>query len=447
MQRSRTTRHDTDHLHSIGGNQYWGSLLTSWRPNEEGISSDFVNLVQGAYKANGVVFACELTRMALFSEARFGFRRRRGGRPGDLFGNDDLAVLERPWRGGTTGELLARLIVDADFAGTAFVGRRFEHRDRLMRMRPDWTIIVLGSEDEPDEANLAMDAEFLGCLYHPGGISTGRNVIPLLPDEVAFFNPYPDPLGVFRGVSWLQPILREVEADSATTQHKLSFFQNGATPQLVVSMGPNVSPANLAKFVARMDQQHSGASNAYKTLYLGGGASVNVVGRDLAQLDFKATQGAGEVRIAAASGVHPVVSALSEGLAGSSLNSGNFNAARRIVADRTLRPLWREACASLASIIDVPPDAELWYHERDIAFLQEDRKDAADIQNVLAQTIRQYVDAGFTPDSAVAAATAQDPTLLKHTGRPTVQVQQGAAINGGTGTSNGRPALPVGGAG
>lgn len=446
LQRSRAIRHDLDHLHSIGGNQYWGSLLTSWRPNEEGIGTDFVNLVQGAYKANSVVFACELTRMALFAEARFTFRRRRRGRPGELFGNEDLAVLERPWKGGTTGDLLARLIVDADFAGTGFVARRMEQRDRLMRMRPDWTIIVLGSRDEPDEANLAMDAEFLGAIYHPGGISTGRRIVTLLDDEVAFFTPHPDPLATFRGTSWLQPVLREIEADSATTQHKLSFFQNGATPQLVVSMGPNVSPANLKQFVAKMDEQHAGASNAYKTLYLGGGASVNVVGKDLKELDFKATQGAGETRIAAASGVHPVVSALSEGLAGSSLNAGNFNAARRIVADRTLRPLWRSACAALAPIIDVPPDAELWFDEKDISFLQEDRKDAADIQLLVAQTIRQYVDAGFEADSAVAAAVTQDPTLLKHTGRPTVQVQQGAGQAGAAGgTTNGRrPALPAG---
>lgn len=445
-QRARTVRrHDLDHLHMIGGNQYWGSPLTSWRPDQEGIGTDFANLVAGAYKANAVIFACELTRMALFSEARFQFRRLRRGRTNeDLFGTDALSVLERPWPGGTTGDLLARLLVDADFAGTGFVARRHEQRDRLMRLRPDWTVIVLGSHDEPDEANLAMDAEFLGVIYHPGGISTGRRIVTLLPDEVAFFTPYPDPIGVFRGTSWLQPILREIEADTAATAHKLAFFQNGATPQLVVSMGPNVTPANLQQFVTKMNEQHAGAANAYKTLYLGGGASVNVVGRDLAQLDFRATQGAGETRIAAASGVHPVVSALSEGLGGSSLNAGNFNAARRIVADRTLRPLWRGMCAALAPIVDVPADAELWFDEKDISFLQEDRKDAADIQLLLAQTIRQYVDSGFTPESAVTAAVAQDPTLLKHTGRPTVQVQQGAPTSGGGGLNGKRPGLPVG---
>jgi hypothetical protein len=74
---------------------------------------------------------------------------------------------------------------------------------------------------------------------------------------------------------------------------------------------------------------HAGVANAYKTLYLTAGADATVVGKDLQQLDFKVVQGAGETRIAAAAGIHPVIVGLSEGLAGSSLNAGNFAAARR----------------------------------------------------------------------------------------------------------------------
>lgn len=448
LQRARAARFDIGSEHAFAGNQYWGVPLTSWRPNEEGISSDFASLVAGAYASNAVVFACELTRMALFSEARFQFRQVRAGRPGDLFGTDALSVLEQPWPGGSTGDLLSKMLLHADFGGTAFVARRAERRDRLMPMRPDWVTIVLGSHDEPQNPRDAMDAEFLGVLYHPGGRGMSGDPQVMLADEVAYFTPNPDPVAHFRGMSWLSPVLDEVRADAATTAHKLAFFRNGATPQLVVSMGADVSPRNLRQFVARMDEAHEGTANAYKTLYVGGGASVNVVGRDLAQLDFKATQGAGESRIAAASGVHPVVAALSEGLAGSSLNAGNFNAARRLVADRTLRPLWRSLCGSLAPIVDVPERAELWFDERDISFLQEDRKDAADIQNIKAQTIRQLIDAGFEAKSIVAAVEAEDMTLLKHTGLPTVQVQQAAQKALGAGQVNGKPAtslLPTGG--
>jgi hypothetical protein len=456
LQATRSARFDTLGAgHSFMGNDYWAQPVANWKPNEEGIGSNFAGLVNGAYKANGIVFACELTRMQLFSEARFQWRRMNYGKPGDLFGTAELGVLERPWPGGTTGDLLTRLLLDADFAGSAYMARRPERPDRLQRMRPDWVTLVLGSEDDPQEAGLAMDAEILGCMYHPGGINSGRRVIPLLVEEFAHFAPIPDPLATYRGMSWLSPIVRELEADSAATMHKLMFFRNGATPQMVVSMGPNVTPQNLREFVAKMDAGHSGWENAYKTLYLGGGADVTVVGNDLKQLDFKATQGAGETRIAAAAGVHPVIAGLSEGLGGSSLNAGNFSSAARLVGDRTMRPLWRNVAGSLANIIPAPTGgyspAELWYDDRDISFLQEDRKDAAEIQSTQATAIRTLVDAQFDPASVVKAVAAQDMTLLKHTGIPTVQGQQAAAgaaaliAGNGSGKNGTTPATPVGG--
>lgn len=405
------------------GSNFWSMPMPSFRPNEEVLGSDFVGMVQGAYKANSIVFACEMTRMALFSEARFQWRRRfQGPGGGDLFGTPELGILETPWPKGTTSDLLTRMLLDADLAGTAFVARRADRPDRLMRMRPDWCVMVLGSQDEPDYSNVAMDAEFMGVIYYPGGrMSDQGTPIPLLADEVTYFAPIPDPIAAYRGMSWLTPLIREIEADSSATQHKLMFFRNGATPQLVVSMGTNVTPAALKEFMAKMESAHTGTQNAYKTLYLGGGADVTVAGRDLQQLDFKVTQGAGETRIAAASGVHPVVAALSEGLAGSSLNDGNFRAAGRLVADRTLRPLWRNVAGSLEDIVPAPAGCEMWWNERDISFLRESNKDAADIQLVNATTVKTLVDAQFEPDSVVAAVGAQDMSLLKHTGIPTVQ--------------------------
>jgi len=444
IQSSRSNRYEVGHSYDV--NQFWSMPVNNWRPNEEGITSDFVGLVQGAYKANAIVYACEMTRISLFSEARFQWRKLNDGRPGDLFNSPELSVLQRPWPGGVTGDLLARMLIDADLGGSAYIARRMERRDRLMRMRPDWVVLVLGSQDEPDFSNLAMDAEVLGCMYYPGGINSGHTPVPLLVDEFAQFTPPGaiDPLATYRGMSWLTPIIREVEADSAATSHKLMFFENGASPQMVVTMGPEVKPENLKQFVAKMDDSHRGWQNAYKTLYLGGGADVTVVGKDLQQLDFKNTQGAGETRVAAASGVHPVVAALSEGMSGSSLNAGNFQSAARLVADRTLRPLWRNAAGSLESILTPPELAELWYDDRDISFLQEDRKDAAEIQFIDAQAIRQLVDAQFKPESVVAAIAAQDMTLLVHTGIPTVQGQQLAAL-AQTSLNGSNKTTPVGG--
>jgi phage portal protein BeeE len=390
---------------------------------EKPLAADYIVAAEAVFKRNGPVAALMFVRQLVFSEARFQYRRREGGRPGDLFGNAALGILETPWRNATTGDLLSRMIQDADLGGNAF----FTIVDgvdgpRIRRLRPDWVTIVTGSELEPDLYGDAIDGDILGYIYSPRSPGTDQGDV-LFPEQVAHFAPIPDPEYQFRGMSWLTPVLREVQADGAATSHKLNFFRNGASPQLVVSLDSSVTPDMFERFKAKMDLQHSGVSNAYKTLYLGGGADVTVAGADLRQLDFKATQGAGETRLASAAGVPPVIVGFSEGLAGSSLNAGNYAASRRRMADATMRPLWRNAAGSLATLIEVPGGAELWYDDRDIAFLREDRADVATIQASQAQTIRTLVDAGYEPGSVVAAVQAEDYSLLKHTGLFSVQLQ------------------------
>jgi hypothetical protein len=388
--------------------------------DREVIDSNFEGYVNQIYRTNGIVFACMMVRLAIFTEARFQFRQLRNGRPGDLFGTSALSILEHPWPNGTTGDLLARAIQDADLAGNCFLVRR---PGRIKRLRPDWMTIILGSENDPSIDAWDVDADVLGYLYHPGGLRAGREPQTFLANQIAHFAPIPDPLATYRGMSWLTPIIREVMADGAATTHKLKFFENGATPNMVVTLDPSISGEKFKDWVDLFDADHKGLVNAYKTIYLGAGAKAEVVGADLQQLDFKLTQGAGETRIAAAAGVHPVIVGLSEGLAGSSLNQGNFGAARRLVADRTMRPLWRNIAGSLETIVPPPGSSQLWYDTRDIAFLREDSKDAADIQFVKAQTIRQLLDGGFTSASAVKAVESDDMGLLEHTGLFSVQLQ------------------------
>lgn len=399
--------------------RYGWSNGNSWNGEREAIENDFPGFVEGILKRNGPVAALMFVRHLIFSEARLKFRPLSSTQ-GKLFGNPDLTLLERPWKNATTGDLLARMIQDVDLAGNSYWT---VVNGRVRRMRPDKVTIVSASMSEPDLYGAALDAEIVAYMYEPMG-QQGRGAKLLLPEQVAHFAPYPDPDSNWRGMSWLTPVLREVSADNAATKHKLKFFENGASPQFVVSLDASVTKDQFVEFKQAMDDSHKGVENAYKTLYLGGGADVTTVGKDLNQLDFKATQGAGESRLAAAAGVPPVIVGFSEGLAGSSLNAGNFGAARRRFADGTLRPLWRNAAGSLATLVPVPAGAELWYDERDIAFLREDRKDQADIQATEAQTIRTCLDGGCDFDSTIAAVQAGDWSLLKHSGYFSVQLQQ-----------------------
>lgn len=414
-----------DAAFSYGGHSYplMGYGSTAMRDVEE-IENSFLGYVQGAYKSNGVVFAVILARLLLFSEARFQWQPLASGRPGELFGTPELRLLERPWPNGTTGELLARMEQDVSLGGNFYCAREPGapgEVGRLRRLRPDWVSIVLTAP--PAEA---VKSDVVGYLFHPGGLGSLARPELYLPGEVAHWSPIPDPDAQYRGMSWLTPVMREIAADKAATVHKGKFFTNAATPNLAVSFKESVTEEQFKAFMDAMDSAHQGVDKAYQTLYLGGGADVSVVGADLKQMDFKVTQGHGETRIAAAGGVPPIIVGLSEGLDAATYS--NYASARRKFGDHWARPQWRSACAALEPLLALPRGAtpgavRLWFDDRDIAFLREDQKDAAEITKIQMLAIESAVRAGFKPDTVVQAVTSGDPTVMKHTGLFSVQLQ------------------------
>lgn len=422
--------------------------------DKERIANDFPGYVQDAYKSNGIVFACMLTRGLLLSEARFLWREFQNGRPGNLFGTPSLSLLEKPWPNCTTGGLIMRMDVDVSLAGNSYLTTVDDAGNfgkvangptrRMVRMRPDWVHILIGSKSGDPQA---LDRRILAYIYESRGMfggspSTSSHPVMLLPNEVCHYAPIPDPIANYRGMSWLTPLVREVEADSAATKHKLKFFENGAHPGIIARAPKETSPERFKQYVELFKERKTGVDNAYGTMFLGGGFDVDILGRDFAQLEFKVTQGAGETRIAAVARIPPSIVGLSEGLQGSTLNAGNFNVARRLCAQSFLRPSWREIAGSLETLVPPPrPNVGLWFDERDIAFLREDEKDVAEIQAMQAQIIRTLSDAGFTSDSITAALAANDWSLLVHSGLFSVQLQPPGTIA----SSNGAVPVPVNG--
>lgn len=391
----------------------WGDQSTEPPPNS------FEGYVQAAYKANGIVFALISARMRLFTEARFAWRDWSNGKPGSLYTDQSLAVVQEPWTNGTTGDLLGHMEQDASLAGQFFgVYRNDGRREALRRARPDWVDLVIGS---PNRDPLDIDAEVIGIRYYPAGRSGGVAPVSFPIEQVVHYAPIPDPEARFRGMSWLSPVVEEIRSDKAATLHKGRFFDNAATPNLAVTM-PVTDRKQFLEAVEAMDRNHKGAANAYKTLWLMGGADVNVVGADLKSLDFKQVQGAGETRMASAAGVPPIIVGLSEGLAAATYS--NYGQARRAFADLWARPQWRGAAAALQKVMRRPnATAELWYVEDGISFLQEDQMDAAEILSRRMLTIEAGVRAGFDPETVVKAVDAQDLSLMAHTGLYSVQLQ------------------------
>ncbi len=392
------------------------NLWHSWlqqsysKPTEERVLPTFQSYAQLGHGGNGVVFGLMLARGMLFSEATFKWQNLTTK---DLFGNSELRTLEQPWPNGTTGDLLVRMIQDADLAGNAYVRR---DPDRLVRLRPDWVDLVLvgsGEDEERSRWNIA------GYIYYLNGPGSEAEFYPV--EEVAHWSPIPDPMSPYRGMSWLTPVVREINADLGMTEYKRRHIDNNATPNLLLKYSQKLTPDAVEKIRSVWSARYGG-TEGMKTAVLDSGADHAVIGNTMQALDFANVQAAGENRIAVAAGVPGIVAGLKEGLAAATYS--NYEQAMRRFADITMRPLWRSACACLESILTAPAGAKLWYDTTDIAALRQGEKERAETMAVNAATASTLIAAGYEPKSVVAAITSGDLTLLTHSGLVSVQLQK-----------------------
>lgn len=360
---------------------------------------------------NAVVFACIGRRMAVFSEATFKYRRLDNKK---LFGDQSLEKLEKPWPGGSAGSMLTRAEQDVSLAGNAFIR---DTGDGLERLRPDWVTIV--SEIQLDDRGEQV-RRVIGYAYDPVG-DLGRSAAFYPVDEVAHWAPIPDPLANFRGMSWLSPLIREINADVRMAEFRDAFFKNAATANVVITYKDKVPPERIERIKTAIEARHTGTANAFGTLVFDEGADLTIVGSDMGGAAFDALQAAGETRICMDAGVPAIVAGARQGLQASAI--GEYEQALRAFADLTLRPNWRSFCAALETIAPPPPGAQLWFDTSDVSALQQGEKDAADTSAQQAETINKLIMAGFDADSVVAAVVSGDMSLLKHTGLTSVQMQ------------------------
>lgn len=389
-------------------NEYPVRPMTAYGSTTETVANDYSTNVANVLRRNGPIFSLIAFRTDLFSQVRWSFRQRRNGKPGDIFSTPLLDVVN------DDPQINKWMVIDNDLAGN-FYGYR--DQSQVTRLRPDWVQLAY---DKPIDA---WDAHLVGYLYYEGGPhgKSPDQAIRFLPEDVVHWYDRPDPDRRGMGMSWITPIAREIAADNAANTHKLKFFENGATPNLVFKFPEQITPAAAKEFKEEFDTESVGVHNAYKNLWLGGGADATVIGADLRQLEFSVTQGKGESRLASAARVPAVLVGFSEGLQAATYS--NYASARRMAADGLLHPLWVSAAQALGQTIRPPSGAEFWYDSRDIPFLREDKADEANIRQTDGQTIRSLVDAGYVPETVVSAVQSGDWSLLQHTNLFSVQLQ------------------------
>lgn len=390
----------------------------------EASAANFQSAVQTIHSRSGVVSAAVAARSLIVSQIVFKFRPLRD--EGRLFGTEALLPLEQPGGDVTRQALLTRIEADVAYAGNAYIRRLAD--GRLRRLRPDWVQLVIGSNERPDDARLAADAEVVAYIYKPGGPTSKHPGQVLQLSEVAHWAPEPHPLSNFIGEAWVSAVWREVAADMQATDHVSKFFENAATANMVFTAPPQVvTPEQFAEWADAIDGAHKGASNAWKTIYTQAGTDVNVVGSQIGDLKMADLQGGFETRVSARSRVPATVLLIREGLGGSALNAGNYQQTRRLWADSWFSPYAQGLCSVLQRLVDTPRGAELTYDPARIMLLQEDQADAADILSRQMLTIESGVRAGFKPETVIDAAVSGDLTRMQHTGLYSVQLQKPGA--------------------
>lgn len=397
------------------------SLFDTWSvgsgTGDEKLRHNYQVYAAEGYMGNGPVFSLINRRVLSFSEVKVAWRTPAG----DLLDGGDLDILRNPWPNGTLADLLAWMELDNQLGGNAYI-LRDPQAGTLKRLRPDWVEIV------PDD-NPSLVA---GYRYTEGGPASGEKPRFYLADEVAHYAPVKDPLAKFRGMSWLTPVAREVDADTQMTLHKLKFFENAATPNMVVKFERKfATPEEREVARAEFNRRYQGGDNAYKTMLLEGGVDVEMVGSTMRNAAVVELQADGENRLAEAAGVPPIVVGFTKGLDAATYS--NYGQARRAFVDLTLRPLWQFACGALDTIVTAPrrspAGTHLWYDPSGISLLQADEADEANIKATDAGTINALITAGFTAESVVEAVTSGDFTRLEHTDLFSVQLQPPGTVD------------------
>ncbi len=380
-------------------------MYQTWqgRNPAESIEDDFPSYVRNGYKQNGVVFAVILARMALFTDVEFCYQALSDRRQ---YGLPTLGILEKPWPNGTTGELLARMEQDVSLTGNAYIYKAAA--GHLQRLRPDWMTIVTDGTTPT------------GYLYSPNGpvLSSFSAPVPapdaffLKVEEVAHWSPIPDPIAPFRGMSWLTPVLGEVLADKGMTRHKQKFFENAATPNLLIKYQGQLDYESRQELRKQLEVRYESVENAYRTLVLDGGADATIIGSTMQAMSFDTIQAAGENRIAAAGGVPGIVVGLKEGLQAATYS--NYAQAMRRFVDLFAFPQWRSVSVCLSKLAPAPPGSRLWFDTTHIAALKQDVKDQAEIIKMHSEAIMLLVRSGYDPEEVARfVATGEGLDTLK----------------------------------
>ena len=139
----------------------------------------------------------------------------------------------------------------------------------------------------------------------------------------------------WRGLSPLDSIKTEVNADWKAGKFQEAFFTNGAIPSAVLTLDKEDQSTNaeLKKLGRQFDSRHKGYDNAHKTAVLKGGMKLDILGLSQQEMDFISSRTFTRDLILSVFGVPKTMAGFTEGI-----NRSTAETQKRIFWTETMKP-------------------------------------------------------------------------------------------------------------
>lgn len=176
-----------------------------------------------------------------------------------------LDLLDKPNEETTTSDAMYIIQSHKKLAGDAFwlKIRNGQQVVGLRQLPPDKIILNLQTPTESDPTIILN-------YNYKDTIDGAKIDINYDPKDIIHFKK-PNPNNPFRGLGAVEALADDIDLDNLTIETTKKFFINGAITNFVLSTDNKITPEQIERLESQMRSKHTGASNAYKALILGGG--------------------------------------------------------------------------------------------------------------------------------------------------------------------------------
>lgn len=128
----------------------------------------------------------------------------------------------------------------------------------------------------PDKVELDLQTPTLNDptvirSYHYKDVIDGEKIdVRYDPKDIIHFKK-PNPNNSFRGLGAVEALADDIDLDNLTIETTKKFFINGAITNFVLSTESKLQDEQITRLEAQMRSKHTGPSNAFKAMILGGG--------------------------------------------------------------------------------------------------------------------------------------------------------------------------------